>query len=246
MRLRPIAVTLLALSLAACGKPGSDTTAAPVTNTAANVAPPAGREWTQVVRASGDGIVMGNPDAKVKLLEIASLGCPFCKRFEDEGVPEVLKLVKSGQLSWEFRPFIIHGPVDVAANLIARCNGPEGFFPMSAALYREQEKWMGRFAAAPEERVARLQSLPPTQAFAEAATLAGLQDIAAQNGLPSAKADQCLRDPAAIDREVAVTANASSDFPQFKGTPGFAINGQFVPDVSNWTGLKPALDAALR
>ena len=27
------------------------------------------------------------------------------------------KYVKSGQVSWEFRPYIIHGPVDMAANL---------------------------------------------------------------------------------------------------------------------------------
>lgn len=249
VRFRPVAIAFLALSIAACGKGGADSGAAGgavSTNTAANVAPPPGGDWTTVVSGSGDGIVMGNPDAKVKLLEIASLGCPFCKRFEDEGVPEVMKLVKAGQVQWEFRPFIIHGPVDVAANLIARCNGPQGFFPMSAALYREQERWMGRFEQAPSERVARVQSLPPAQAFVEAADLAGLQDIAAQNGLPSAKANQCLADQAAINREVAVTANAGSEFPEFKGTPGFAINGQFVPNASSWADLKPALEAALR
>lgn len=249
MRLRPFAIAFLALSIAACGKQGADSDAVGgevTANAAANVAPPPGRDWTQVASSSGDGIVMGNPNAKVKLLEIASIGCPFCKRFEDEGVPEVLKLVKAGQVQWEFRPFIIHGPVDVAANLIARCNGPQGFFPMSAALYREQEKWMGRFEKAPQDRIAALQSLPPTQAFVEAANLAGLQEIAAQNGLPSAKANQCLADQAAIDREVEVTANAGSQFPEFKGTPGFAINGEFVPNASSWADLKPALEAALR
>ncbi|UUR06925.1 DsbA family protein [Sphingomonas glaciei] len=249
MRLRPLSLTLLALSIAACGKQGADSNAVGgevAANTNANVAPPPGGDWTQVVSSTGDGIAMGNPNAKVKLTEIASLGCPFCKRFEDEGVPEVMKLVKAGQVQWEFRPFIIHGPVDVAANLIARCNGPQGFFPMSAALYREQAKWMGQFEKAPQDRVARIQNLPPTEAFVEAATLAGLQDVAAQNGLPSAKANQCLADQAAVDREVAATANAGSQFPEFKGTPGFAINGQFVPDASAWAEVKPALEAALR
>ena len=30
---------------------------------------------------------MGNPDAKVKLVEYGSLTCPHCKAFDDEGVP---------------------------------------------------------------------------------------------------------------------------------------------------------------
>ena len=37
-----------------------------------------------------------------------------------------------------------------------------------------------------------------------------------------------------------------AEFPDFKGTPGFAINGQFVPNASAWVDLKPALEAALR
>ena len=39
--------------------------------------------------------------------------------FDDEGVPTLIeKYVKPGIVSWEFRPYVIHGPIDMAANLV--------------------------------------------------------------------------------------------------------------------------------
>lgn len=210
------------------------------------LAPPPGGTWTDVINPTDDGVMMGNPEAAVKLIEIASLGCPFCKRFEEEGVPALKERIASGKLSWEFRPYIIHGSVDLAANIIARCNGPRGFFPMMQALYRTQDTWMGKVQAAPRAEVERLQTLSPGEATVGIARLAGLQQFAAQRGLPSAKAEQCLSDQAAIAREVAVMSNVTNQFPEFKGTPGFALNGTLLPGVNSWQALQPALDAALK
>src|SRR5437763_12070121 len=109
------------VAIGACNKNGSHGGSAGAVNetvTISQAQPPRGGTWTGVVNATSDGVMMGNPNAKVKVLEIASLGCPFCKRFEDEGAPHLLDLVKSGQVSWEFRPYVIHGPIDVAADLI--------------------------------------------------------------------------------------------------------------------------------
>src|SRR6476469_8709074 len=110
------------IALAGCNKKtGSDQAATPDTSkvTITQTAPPPGGSWTDVVNDTTDGYLMGNPNAKVKLVEIGSLGCPVCKRFDDEGVPHVMEAVKTGNLSWEFRPYLIHGPIDMAANLIA-------------------------------------------------------------------------------------------------------------------------------
>ena len=51
--------------------------------------------------------MMGNPNAKVKLIEIGALTCPHCREFEEQGRarPLVDKYVKSGQVSWEFRTY---------------------------------------------------------------------------------------------------------------------------------------------
>ena len=239
------------LALAACNKkenqsqapaPANDT----VTITQAN--PPAGGTWADVVNATSDGFMMGNPNAKVKLIEIASLGCPYCKRFEDEGAkPLVEKYVKSGNVSWEFRPYIIHGPVDMAANLIASCNGVKTFFPLAQAMYKDQSVWMGKVETAPQDKLAQLQNLPTNQVFVAMASLAGLQDWAAARGVPQAKSNQCLSDQKMIDHQVQVTSDVNSQFPDFQGTPAFAINGKLLPkEVGSWDKLEPQLQAAIK
>jgi protein-disulfide isomerase len=240
---------LAMLSIGACNKSGGNgSSGAPVneTVTITQAQPPAGGTWADVVNATSDGMMMGNPNAKVKVLEIASLGCPYCKRFEDEGAPHLLELVKSGQISWEFRPYVIHGPIDVAANLIARCNGIKTFFPLVFAMYKDQPAWMGKIESAPKDQLEQMQNLPTNQVFAAFATAAGLQNWAAARGVPPAKSNQCLSDQKMIDREVQVTSNVNTEYPDFKGTPSFVLNGKFLPETGTWAQFQPQLQAALQ
>jgi protein-disulfide isomerase len=245
-----LAASAAALALAACNK-NSDQSQGPVvaneTVTITQAKPPPGGTWADVVNATSDGVMMGNPNAKVKLVEIASLGCPFCKRFEDEGAPHLLEHVKSGQMSWEFRPYLIHGPIDMAANLIVRCNGVKSFFPLVQALYKDQSVWMGKVEALPPNQLEQIQNLPTNQIFVAMASLAGLQDWAALRGVPQAKSNQCLSDQTMIDHEVQVTSDVNNQYPDFKGTPSFVINGKLLPqDTSTWDKLQPQLQDALK
>lgn len=238
------------LALAGCNKKVSqdqggtaDTSTVKITQST----PPAGGNWTDVVNeTSGGGYLMGDPNAKTKVLEIASLGCPYCKRFEDEGAPHLLDLVKAGKINWEFRPYLIHGPIDMAANLIAKCNGPKTFFPLAFAMYKDQESWMGKLEAAPQSQLEQMSNLPTNQIFKAYANLAGLQDFAAARGLPKAKSDQCLANQQMIDREVQITSNVNQDYPDFKGTPSFVLNGKLLPDAGEWAKLKPLLEETLK
>jgi protein-disulfide isomerase len=237
------------LALAACNKKQAEGTSPPtnenVTITQAN--PPPGGNWTDVVNATSAGYMMGNPNAKVKLVEIGSLSCPHCKAFEDEGVPVLRdKYLKSGQVSWEFRPYVIHGPIDMAANLMVRCNGLKTFFPLVQALYNDQTTWMAKVEATPPDKLQQIQNLPTNQVFVTMANLLGFQDWAAARGVPQAKTNQCLSDQKMIDREVQLTSDVSTQYPDFQGTPGFIINGTLVPDTASWEKLKPQLDAALK
>jgi len=130
---------------------------------------PPGGSWADVVNeTSANGFVMGNPNAKVKLVEIGSLFCPFCKRFEDEGSPQLVEnYVKTGNVSWEFRPYAIHGPIDVAADIVARCGGVKTFFPLTMALYKDQPILEAKAQAAPKEKLEQIQNLPTNQVFVE-------------------------------------------------------------------------------
>ena len=72
---------------------------------------------------------MGNPDAPVKLVEYASLTCPHCARISPTKATAALRdtYVRSGQVSWEFRHFLLNAP-DLALSLLARCQPPAAFF----------------------------------------------------------------------------------------------------------------------
>jgi protein-disulfide isomerase len=237
------------LALAGCNKDNGNGATAGNANDTVNITqanPPPGGTWADVVNATSDGFMMGNPKAAVKLIEIASLSCPHCKAFEDEGAAALIEnYVKPGRVSWEFRTYLIHGPLDMPANLVVACNGAKNFFPLVQALYKDQDKWIAKLQAVPQEQVAQVQNLPTNQTFVQLASLGGLQDWAAARGVPQAKSNQCLSDQKRIDRQVQITTNVNDQYPEFAGTPSFIINGKMLDKTGTWEKLKPQLDAAL-
>lgn len=246
-----LACSMAVAALAACNKKKDEGVSAPVAEDkiiVSQATPPAGGTWADVVNmSSADGFVMGNPNAKVKLLEIGSLFCPYCKRFEDEGSPLLVEnYVKTGKVSWEFRPYVIHGPIDVAANIVARCAGMKTFFPLTKALYKDQPILEGKVQNLSQDKQNELQNLPTNQVFVAWGNLLGLQDWAAARGLPQAKSNQCLADQKMIDREVQITSDVNSQYPEFSGTPSFVINGKMLTKTGDWKTLQPQLDAALK
>jgi protein-disulfide isomerase len=210
------------------------------------VAPPKGGDWTMVVNPTpAGGFMMGNPNAKVKLVEYGSLTCPHCREFDEKGVPTLTsKYVKSGQVSWEFRNYV-RDPFDLTATLIARCNGAKSFFPLMRALYKDQPVWVGKIQAVPQAQLEGLQNLPPSQQFVQAAKFAGLPEWAAARGVPAAKSNQCLSNENSINQLVQMTGDATTQFPDFPGTPTFVINGKMAESTATWELLEPKLKAAI-
>jgi protein-disulfide isomerase len=241
-----LACAVAVVALAGCNKKQGNVAG----NEQANVtpvAPPPGGDWTQLVSATpAGGFVMGNPNAKVKLIEIGSMTCPHCKAFDDEGVPTLIdKYVKTGQVSWEFRNYV-RDAFDVAASLVVRCNGAKTFFPLMRALYNDQQSWEAKIQATPEDQLKAMQDLPPNQQFVTLAKVAGLQDWAAARGVPQAKTNQCLANEQSVNQLVQMASDAQTQFPDFQGTPTFAINGTMLEKTATWEALKPQLDEALK
>lgn len=207
---------------------------------------PADGDWSKVVRQTPEGgYLMGNPRAKLRLVELGSLTCDECKEFDETGVtPLINKYVKTGRLSYEFRNFVRDG-LDVTAALIVRCNGAKTFFPLERALYEDQEKWIAKVQQTPQEQLAQLQNLPPEQQFVQLAKAAGLQDWAAKRGLPPAKSTQCLKDQNSVNQLVQMASDITSQFPEFRGTPSFVLNGKLLKDIHTWKDLEPQLAQSL-
>jgi protein-disulfide isomerase len=210
------------------------------------VKPPAGGDWSQVYNMTeAGGVLMGNPEAKVRLIEYGSLTCPHCAEFEEKGGPQLVdKYVKSGQVAWEFRNYV-RDAVDLTATIISRCNGAKTFFPLTRALFHDQDQWIGRVQQVPQDELTRIQGLPPAQQFLALAKATGLQDYAAARGIPLAKSNQCLADENAVNQLVQMTADVSNQFPNFPGTPTFIIGGKMLENTATWEALEPQLQAAL-
>ena len=203
-------------------------------------------DWSRTVaiQPSG-GFQMGNPKARVKLVEFGSMTCPHCRYFDEDGAgPLIAKYVKTGKVSWEFRNYV-RDAYDVSASLIARCNGAKGFFAFTRALFKDQVKWTATAQAAPDERRQAIKDLPEDRLFLEAARVAGLQRWAAARGLPVARSGQCLTDTKAADRLIAMTAAVNDEYPGFAGTPSFLINGELQGGTATWPDLEPKLRSAL-
>jgi len=243
-----ICAAIALLPLAACNK-GKE--AAP-TDTSASVykpvPPPADGDWTKIVIATpAGGFMMGNPTAKVHLIEIGALSCPHCQRFDEAGVgPLIDNYVKTGKASYEFRNYLL-SPLDLAPSLIARCNGPQSFFPLTRALYKDQADWVGKVRAAPEAQLDAMSNLPPNQVGLAWAKVVGLQDWAALRGVPEAKSTQCLSNAAEVDKLVQMTQDVRTQYPEFPGTPSFVINGRMV-DLDGVIEAKvwPTVEAKLK
>jgi protein-disulfide isomerase len=81
--------------------------------------------------------------------------CPHCAAFDETGVqPLIDKYVKDGQVSFELRNYV-RDPFDITASLIARCNGAQGFFPLTRACSRTRPKWISKLQTCRPKRSCR-------------------------------------------------------------------------------------------
>jgi protein-disulfide isomerase len=73
------------------------------------------------------GMVLGDPEAPVELIEFGDLQCPFCAGYAKEILPAIIeKQVKRGEVKIEFRNFTIIGPQSTPAGAAALAAGAQG------------------------------------------------------------------------------------------------------------------------
>lgn len=246
MRISALFLASAALLATACNaEKGTSNTASGPEVTAAPVPAPNNGDWSTIVTKTPEGgFLMGNPNAKVKLVEFGSMTCPHCAEFEEQGGKALIdNYVKKGLVSWEFRNFV-RDPLDMTATLLARCGGEANFFGMTRTLFHDQKNWFDKVQSADQAQLQALQTMPPAQQFSTMADLAGLKTFAAQRGVPRAKADQCLANQAEIDALVQMNSDAVSTY-SIPGTPAFLINNSLAEQTSSWEALEPKIKEAL-
>jgi protein-disulfide isomerase len=201
------------------------------------------RDWARTVAGTPEGgFRMGNPAARVKLVEYGSLACPHCRHFEETGYkPLVQGYVRSGRVSYEFRNLLLNAP-DISVSLLAHCAGPPNFFPMAQVVYASQPQWFEKITAISGAAAAEMDKMSDQQRFAHLADIAGFTGIAARIGVTPAKARQCLADPKGLER--LLNGTKAAEDAGIVHTPTFLINGK-VADAATWEQLEPQLKKAL-
>ncbi len=250
MKTRTLFIALAAASFTtgACNGEKSSENGIAETSTVKPVAPPKDGDWSSVVsETAAGGFLMGDPTAKVQVVEYGSMTCPHCASFDEEAMkPLVDNYVKSGKVGFEFRNFV-RDPFDVAASLVARCGGTTSFFGLTRGLYSDQPNWVAKIQAGDPNAMQQIQTLPPSQQFAEIARIAGFQDWAAMRGVPAEKTAACLANQGEVDKLVQMNNDAVSAH-QITGTPSFLVNGELVPiepGSTPWQQLEATIKLAL-
>jgi len=181
-RLMILAAALGALALAACNKSGGPTGP-----------------------ADGD-MSMGNPAAKVKVVEYASASCPHCARFNNDVFPGFkAKYIDTGKAYYTFKEYLTP-PENVAAAgfLTARCAGKDKYFTVLDAIYKNQAEMFqtGDFRGV-------------------------LLRIAQSAGMTEDQFNKCVSDPDALKALNARVDHAVKD-DKISATPTFFVDGKKV------------------
>jgi protein-disulfide isomerase len=195
-------------------------------------------DWTHRVSQTAQGaFVLGNPQAKTRLIEYVSYTCPHCAHFTNEASAALRSnYVAKGGTAIEIR-HAVRDPIDLAATLLARCTGPLRFFATHDRLFATQTSWFVAGAKSVEATRDALNKADQTRQLQMVAKGAGLGRVV---GLTDPQANACLASPVNQRPVMAMTAEAW-DQRHIPGTPYFMINGAAVEGITSWAALESRL-----
>ena len=157
----------------------------------------------------------GDEKAPVTVIEYASMTCPHCAHFHETTYPELkTKYIDTGKVRFIFREF----PLDqlaLAAFLLARCAGPDKYFPMIDTLFQQQREWVTQKPLGP------------------------LMAIAKQAGMSETAFNECLQNQKLIDGIEDVRQRAMKL--KVESTPSFFVNGKPLRGAGNLEDFEKAI-----
>ena len=163
---------------------------------------------------------LGSADAKVTIIEYASMTCGHCGAFHASTYPALKeKYVDTGKVRFIFREFPFD-PLAEAGFLLARCNEAQ-YFPMLSALFLSQSVWV--------------KAEKPSEA---------LFQISKQAGYTQDSFNACLKDTALLEKVRAV--RAAGEKLGVESTPTFFVNGEKYPGNKSIEAFSAIIDPLLK
>jgi protein-disulfide isomerase len=171
-----------------------------------------------------DDMDLGNPQAKVTVVEYASVGCPVCAKWQKEVYPAFkAKYVDTGKVHYIFREMLVGGGPEIAVAasgfLVARCAGKDKYFAVNDAIFKNQEQAF----QAPRET---------------------LTDIAKSVGMTEDGFNKCINDETAL-KALNDRVERHNRVDHVNSTPTFVINGKAMePGYHTLEEVDAAIKAA--
>ncbi len=184
----------------------------------------------RVAEAAAPGVLdstedmwLGNPQAKVTVIEYGSASCPHCAAFSNNVFPEFKKkYVDTGQVRFVFREFLTPPEEFAAAGFMAaRCGGSDKYFPFLEALFAAQ-----------------------ASIYASGDMVGGLHKVGRTVGLTDAQVDSCIYDQKALQALNKRVAKAEEN--GVEGTPTFLIGSKRFESEPTLAAIGAAVDAELK
>lgn len=235
---RTVALTsFAALALAACSGGGDSAKEQPV---AEKVAAPAGKQWSEIAAQTADGgLLIGNPEAPIKVIEFASLTCHACAQFSAESGPELKKdFIDTGRVSFEIRQFL-RNPLDLLAASTVRCAPLDRQYALASNIFASQEELFAKAESGGEAAQAAIANQADPQRYLKAASAWGVDTLFQSRGLSTEQVKSCLGNIAGVEKLVAEN-NKWLETYDIPGTPTFVINGENVGTLS-WALMRDRL-----
>jgi protein-disulfide isomerase len=167
-------------------------------------------------------LALGPADAKVVIVEYASMTCGHCAAFHNKVFPELKKkYIDTGKVRFIMREF----PLDnlaTAASMLARCAGGDKTFALIETLFATQPEW----------------------AFKEGNPVPRLFEIAKQAGFTQESFDKCLTDQKLLDAITATRTRGAESF-GVSATPTFFVNGKRLQGAPVMAEFEKAIEPLL-
>lgn len=192
--------------------------------------------WETQVVATEYGHRIGNPEAKIKLVEFISYTCPHCAEFTRQSeAPIKVGYLAPGKVSVEIR-HLVRDPVDLTVGLLVNCGDTAKFAGNHTAFLAGQDRWIEPLGKGTQAQRQRWTTDGATGRRAIASDF-GFYSIMERRGYRRADVDRCLADDAMARRLAEISAKEWKR-PGIRGTPSFAINGVVMPGTHSWPALE--------
>jgi len=197
-------------------------------------------DWSRTTTLAPSGaFIVGNPAAKLRLVEYMSYTCPHCAHFAEEAsAPLKRDYIMRGLVAFEVRN-AVRDPLDLVAAIGARCGGAAKFLGNHEAVFAAQSDLFAKAATFDPAKSGK----DPVTGMKALGRASGLSAVLAKRGITPAALDACIASKVAQAPVLAMTKEAW-EVRKIAGTPTFFLNDKAL-GTNSWAGIEAELRTAL-